>query len=363
MNDHRGLTTIVVGPVHAGIIEPGRFTFSSGGESVVRLDAELGFSRRGVETALRGNDAVEAAPRVARICGACSASRSWAYALALEEIAGVRCGQAAELARVIIAELERAYNHVFDLAACCSAAGYALGQMTGLRIKESLHRLNAFAMQHRLLFDAIVPGGIRPGILEDPVWIRAQLRGLRRDCERFVEDVFENDSVRHRFERTGVVPPAAAEVLRASGPALRASGGSYDRRRDSPYGAYARFGVIGTRLQTGDVEARCRVKAGELLEAFDLCDGALAELGGAAFPKPQIVSSARGACIGAVEGPRGVESIQVEIDANGKIDAIAFVTASARNWPVVIEAMNGNIVPDFPLVNKSFNLCYACADL
>ncbi|MBV8435873.1 MAG: NADH-quinone oxidoreductase subunit F [Candidatus Eremiobacteraeota bacterium] len=363
MSDRRGLTTIVVGPVHAGIIEPGRFTFSSGGESVVHLEAELGFSRRCVEQALRGNDALAAAPRVARICGACSASRSWAYALAIEAIAGIRCDQATDLARVTIAELERAYNHVFDLASSCAAAGYAKGQMTGLGIKESLHRLNAMAFQHRLLFDAIVPGGVRSGILPDPLLLRAHLRKLRRESERFIEDLFENDSLRRRFEHTGTVAAATALRLNATGPALRASGGERDNRRDLRYGAYAWLAVSGVRLHGGDVEARCRVKAGELLEAYDLCDGALAELGDAAIPEPDVVPATTGAQVGVVEGPRGVESIQVELDADGKIDAIAFGTASARNWPVVIEAMNGNIVPDFPLVNKSFNLCYACADL
>lgn len=361
--NQRGTTTVVVGPVHAGIIEPGRFTFFTGGESIFGLEAQLGFSRRGVEDALRGNDPIAAAARIARICGACSVSRSWAYALALERLAGMRCNELTERARLVIAELERAYNHVFDLASSCSAAGYARGQMTGLRIKESLHRLNDAAAKHRLLFDAIVPGGVRAGILTDPIGLRLQLKKLRCESERFVEDLFENDSLRRRFERTGSVSSVTAARLGATGPASRASGGTCDLRRDRPYGAYAEFAPIGVRLQSGDVEARCRVKAGELLESFDLCEGALAGLNDSEIPEANTLPTISGIGVAGLEGPRGTETVRVELDHHGRIASIAFRTASERNWPVAIEAMSGNIVPDFPLVSKSFNLCYACADL
>lgn len=362
MNAERGIATVVVGPVHAGIIEPGRFTFSTAGESIVALRAQFGFSRRGVEEALRGTLAAAAAPRVARICGACSVARSWAYALALESLAGIGCDEPSDLVRLVAGELERAYNHVFDLASSCSAAGYAKGHVTGLRVKESLHRLCGEAMRHRLLFDTIVPGGVRAGILHDAAGLRAQLRKVRSDSERFIADVFGNESVRRRFEATGRVSLATATRLDATGPALRASGGELDRRRNGPYGPYARLQPDGVHLKGGDVEARCRVKAGELLEAFDLCDAALAELGGVSPAPPQTLPVASGSAEGVVEGPRGTESVGVAVDEDGRIASIGVRAASARNWPVVIEAMNGNIVPDFPLVNKSFNLCYACAD-
>jgi Ni,Fe-hydrogenase III large subunit len=359
----RGATTIVVGPVHAGIIEPGRFVFTSGGETVLELAMQLGFSHRGIEQALRGTGALAAPARVARICGACSAARSWAYARALEEIGGAICDESSELARAIVAELERAYNHAFDLASSCSAAGYTRGQMTGLRIKESLHRLNATHAGHRLLFDAIVPGGVRHGILHSPGDLRDALQSVRVDVDRFVDDVFTNESVRRRFEGTGKVGLGAARRLGAVGPTRRACGDALDERQLRRYGAYAWLRVRGSRVTSGDVEARCRVKADELVESLALCDEALRELGGNAPPPSRVLVLSAGNATGAVEGPRGTESVAVSCDDAGVLTGVAVQSASKSNWPLVVDAMNGNIVPDFPLVNKSFNLCYACADL
>jgi Ni,Fe-hydrogenase III large subunit len=359
----RGTSTVVVGPVHAGIIEPGRFTFLTGGESVARLDAQLGFSRRGVERALQGSDARQAASRVARICGACSAARSWAYARALETLSGVRCTELGEIARVVVAELERAYNHVFDLASACSAAGYGKGQMTGLRIKESLHRINAMATGHRLLFDAIVPGGVRAGMLADAAIVRRSLLRVLDEFEAFAGDVFSNDSVKRRFEGAGAVSHVNAKRLNATGPALRASGATYDERTAHRYGAYEVFAVEPATNERGDVAARCRVKAEEFRRSLALCEKALELLGGLATEAPHPIAIGTGTAEGIVEGARGTEAVRVTGANDGTIARLEVFAASARNWPVVVEAMNGNIVPDFPLVNKSFNLCYACNDL
>jgi Ni,Fe-hydrogenase III large subunit len=358
----KGVSVIVVGPVHAGIIEPGRFTFSTGGETVIHLDVQLSYSRRGVERFLAGRDAVGAAPAVARICAACSAARSWAYARALEELAGVTCDERAEWARVVIAELERIYNHLFDLASVAAGAGYGYGQTHGLALKERVHQVCAAATGHRLLFDAIVPGGVRTGVVRDPRIVAAALGSLRADTAAYLDALFANRSVLSRFTGTGHLSVETARAFGATGPARRACGAAIDMRRLQPYGAYCDAAPAASCEAAGDVAARCRVKAAELADSFDLVERALRELGDAAPPPPAPLRSRSGAITTVVEGARGAESVSLSCDRRGRLTAIHVTSASYRNWPVVVRAMEGNIVPDFPLVNKSFNLCYACAD-
>lgn len=357
----REATTIVVGPVHAGIIEPGRFTFTSGGESIARLDAQFGFSHRGVEKRIAGHTIDEAAPLVARVCGGCSVNRSWAYALAVERIAGVKLDVSVEYARLALAELERLYNHAFDLASTCAGAGYAYGQMRGLRLKERIQRLCGVVARHRLLFDAIVPGGVGAELFADRSGARAALRAIQREFESYGEALFATNSLVSRLEGSGRVPHHAARELGAVGPAWRASGGTDDVRATAPYGAYDLITPAVTTLHEGDAGARARVKLAEALESARLIEAALGALGEAPIAPRLRIGAASGNAVVLVEGPRGEERVGIEV-AGGHVTRFAMTAASQRNWPVVVRAMEGNIIADFPLVNKSFNLCYACAD-
>ena len=358
----KGVSIIVVGPVHAGIIEPGRFTFSSGGETVIHLDAQLSYSRRGVERFLEGRDALEAATRVARVCAGCSAARSWAYARALEGLAGVVCDERSEWMRLVFAELERLYNHVFDLSSSSAGAGYGYGQTQGLAVKERIHRICAAAAGHRFLFDAIVPGGVRALEPFDPRSLRTQIDALRRDVEAYLEALFRNRSLVRRFEGAGCVSAETARAFGTVGPARRASGGTIDMRSQVRYGAYRSVTPDTLSLTTGDVAARCTVKRSEIGESFKLIDLALEELGAHAPPPPARLQVTSGTVTTVSEGPRGAETVSVTCDDRGRLARIHFISAAYRNWPTVLRAMEHNIVPDFPLVNKSFNLCYACAD-
>jgi Ni,Fe-hydrogenase III large subunit len=360
--DGKGVSLVVVGPVHAGIIEPGRFTFSSGGETVIHLDAQFSYSRRGIERSLEGLDAVGAAPRVARVCASCSASRSWTYARALEALANVTCDERTEWTRVVFAELERIYNHLFDLASSAAGAGYGYGQMQGLALKERVHRLCAEASGHRFLFDAIVPGGVCANALLEPGTLRSQLERLHLDVDAYLKALFGNRSLVRRFEAAGYVSPATARAFGAVGPARRASGGTIDIRSLVPYGAYRAAPPAPASVSAGDVAARCRIKQLELTASFVLIDRACAELDGHAPPAARTLHVGDGAVTTLSEGPRGAESVSVECDQYGRLSRIHIISASYRNWPTVLRAMEENIVPDFPLVNKSFNLCYACAD-
>jgi Ni,Fe-hydrogenase III large subunit len=359
--DGSGVTQIVVGPVHAGIIEPGRFTFSSGGETIAHLDFQIGYAYREIERNLEGMDPMEIAPRVARICGGCSASRSLAYAMAIESISDADISDPVHCARQIIAELERIYNHVFDLAVCCAAAGWGFGQATGLGLKERALRICKAATGHRLLFDAILPGGVADGVLNDRQEIGKLLFLLQADVEEYVRAIFDNSSLISRWSGTGVLTYDAARALAVVGPAHRASGGVVDVRDAVPYGAYRPLAAAVAREDGGDALARCRVKVAELRESFGIVQRAFAWLGEQSLIRTKIVPPESGDTVSVVEGPRGAESVALTVRGS-RIERVHFISASYRNWPAVAHATVANIVPDAPLVNKSFNLCYACAD-
>lgn len=357
-----GIMRFVVGPVHAGIIECGRFTFSSGGETVVALDAQLGYAHRGVERALQGELAVEAASKVARICGSCSAARSYAFALALEALSDIELPPMVDLVRLIVAELERTYNHLADVAAAASAAGYGVGFAHGMALKERAMRLCRVASGHRLLFDAIAPGGLGRPMLEDRATFGIELAELQRDVKAYLKLLFANASTTSRWQCAGLLPPQTLKAFGAVGPAARAGGISTDIRALIPYGAYPLFAFTVARATSSDALARVQVKSDELLESLVLIRRALHELGAATLPPARSLELRAGVALSVVEGPRGAEFVAVHVDQHARIERIHVISASYRNWPLVARAMESNIVPDFPLVNKSFNLCYACAD-
>lgn len=356
-----GVTQVVVGPVHAGIIEPGRFTFSSGGETIAHLDFQIGFAHRGLERSFEGEGPLDLGRRVARICGACSAARSLAYAMAVESIGGAHVSEPVHIARQILTELERIYNHVFDLAVCSAAAGWGFGQAVGLGLKERALRICQAATGHRLLFDAIVPGGVGDGVLEDREEIQTLLVMLREAVEQYIGALFDNSSLVSRWTQTGTLTYDAARALAVVGPAHRASGGSVDVRDTAPYGAYRWLPIVVAQEDGGDVLARCRVKVAELRDSFRIVHRALEHLGEHRLSRSAITPPESGDTVTVVEGPRGAETVALTVRGT-VVQRVHFISASYRNWPAVAHATTGNIVPDAPLVNKSFNLCYACAD-
>ena len=357
-----GLMSFVVGPVHAGIIEPGRFTFSSGGETIVHLDAQLGYAHRGVERALEGRDALAAAPAIARICGSCSAARSFAYGRALEQLAGAVLAPEVELARLVLAELERIYNHLGDLAASAAGAGWGPGFANGMALKERAMRVCRLAGGHRLLFDAIVPGGVSTQTLRERGALAEELAALAPDVASYLASLFAHASTVERWRRAGRVSREVADAFGAVGPAHRASHGTIDVRSLAAYGAYRWLPVHVASASDGDAYARCAVKRDEIGESFRLIRAALDRLGSAPLPVPLPPAVRAGVAIGIVEGPRGSEVLAVHANGAGRLTRLHAISASYRNWPVVARSVDGTIVPDFPLVNKSFNLCYACAD-
>jgi Ni,Fe-hydrogenase III large subunit len=266
------------------------------------------------------------------------------------------------LARLIVAELERLYNHLADLAASAAGAGWGPGFAKGMALKERIMRLCRLASGHRLLFDAIVPGGVSEMTLRDPQRLAAELHSVEADVESYLKALFANSSTVSRWRHAGIIARELAHAFGAVGPTHRAAGGKIDLRAFAPYGAYHWVPVHVAHASGGDAFARCRVKREEVSASFDLVRQALVQLGGFPPPPAQRLTIPAGTVVGVVEGPRGAETVSVHVDGTGHIERCHVISASYRNWPLVARAMDGNIVPDFPLVNKSFNLCYACAD-
>ena len=223
-------------------------------------------------------------------------------------------------------------------------------------------RLCQLASGHRLLFDAIVPGGIGSSVLRYRSEVREELAQLEPAVNRYLSTLFDNGSVVSRWRGTGIVNGETASAFGGVGPTQRASGGDVDIRTFAPYGAYRWLSVRIAQSSAGDVFARCRVKKDEIHESFRLAREAIAQLGSAHFDDAQPLVVQAGAAVTVVEGPRGAEIVAIHTNGDGSISRLHVISSSYRNWPLVVRAMEGNIVPDFPLVNKSFNLCYACAD-
>ena len=359
-----GVYQLPVGPIHAGVIEPGHFRFSAIGERVLHLDARLFFVHRGLEKLVEGRSFEAALPIVERACGVCSVTHALAYSQAVEALTATEIPARARWARVLLAELERLYNHVGDLGNICAGVGFHSGVARLGMLKERLLRANDALTGHRYLTGSVCPGGLVTDPDEDALaGLPEVLTAIGRELSAAVRAVIRSEGVMARFHATGVVSAETALALGALGVAARASGIALDLRRDRPYAAYDELEVPAITLSTGDVAARFHVRAQEAHESLRLVREALGRLPGGSIRAPLSTTPAAGtSALGAAEGPRGASWIWVRAGANGTVDRLRLRSASFANWPVVAAAAPGNLVPDFPLINKSFELCYACTD-
>jgi Ni,Fe-hydrogenase III large subunit/Ni,Fe-hydrogenase III component G len=359
-----GVYQLPVGPIHAGIIEPGHFRFSAMGERVLHLDARLFFVHRGLEKLAEGRALAAAAPLVERACGVCTVTHALAYAQAVEALTETAIPARARWARVLLAELERLYNHVGDLGNICAGIGFQPGVSRLGWLKEQLLRANDALVGHRYLTGIVAPGGLAydldPGGLAA---LPATLVAAAAELASAVRTLVRSEGVMARLHGIGVVTGETAVALGALGVAARASGLDLDLRRDRPYAAYDELEVRVVTTSSGDVAARFHVRAQEAHESLRLLRAALAALPAGPIAVPLAGIPAVGAsALGAAEGPRGASWIWLRAGAHGTIDRLHLRSASFANWPVVAWAVPGNLVPDFPLINKSFELCYACTD-
>ena len=351
---------IAVGPIHAGVIESGHFRFHVVGDRILQLDARLFYKRRGLEQAAEGRSLEDGSAFVARACAACSVANGVAYAHACEDALGLEPTAELARARTILLELERTWSHLNDIAAICAGVGLAAGNNLFAALTERARRLNRELTGHRFLFGSVRPGASVLELGPDQVEAaRAELASLHRHAASGWRELVFNSSFQDRLPDIGVVGAADAARLGAVGPAARAAGIAEDVRSVSPRLTYDGFEAVVPERPAGDVQARLDQRAIELWRSFELLDGLLAAPVAPAAAAP--TGREREIGIGRVESPRGATSCVVERDGD-RIERLRLRTGSYANWPVVAFAAADNLLPDFPLINKSFELCYACAD-
>jgi Ni,Fe-hydrogenase III large subunit len=350
--------------VHAGIIEPGHFRFSVVGEKVLRLEEHLGYVHKGIERRFTELPILEGHRLAARVSGDSAVAFSWAYCQALEGISGCAIPPRASWLRALLLELERIANHLGDLGALGNDAGFAFGLMRFSRLKEELLRAVAQSFGQRYLLDAVVPGGVRVDLEAGAARVLAErVASIARSVLELRDIYDEHEGVRDRFAGTGRLGPELATRLGVLGLAGRASGQALDLRADAPCAPYDTLELSKSVRQEGDVAARVAIRFEEIRESCRLVARTLAELPAGAR-SCEVGLPAPGAFgLGLIEGWRGPVLVALEAGEAGAIRHCRPHDPSWQGWPALEHAVLGNIVPDFPLINKSFNLSYSGVDL
>jgi Ni,Fe-hydrogenase III large subunit len=351
---------IAVGPIHAGVIESGHFRFHVVGDKILHLDARLFYKHRGLERAAEGRPLEEGLAYAQRACAACAVTNTVAYAHACEDALGLQPTAELARARTILLELERTWSHLNDIAAVCAGVGLAAGNTHFAALTDRTRALNAALTGHRFLFGTVRVGGSALTLDAGAVaHTREELAGLRGAAHRGWRELLFNASFQDRLPDVGVLTMEDARSLGTVGPAARASGIAEDVRSSSPRLAYDGFEAQVPTDAAGDAQARLEQRALELWQSLDvldaLLDGPVLPAAAAPGAPPKPIGIAR------VESPRGATLCVVE-HADGTLERLRLRTGSYANWPAVAHAAVGNLLPDFPLINKSFELCYACAD-
>jgi len=358
------LHEVPVGPVHAGIIEPGHFRFHTIGEDMLRLEGHLGYVHKGIEKIAEGRDIPGLLRLAARVSGDSSISHSWAAAQAMEHALEVDVPPRALALRAILAERERIANHCGDIGAICNDVGFTFAMVQFSALRERIQRLNMELFGHRLLMDCIQMGGVRCNIdAEGIATMMAEQQMLRTEVAELMPMILEYPSLQDRLRTTGILPPETAACLGALGYVGRASNIDYDLRRDAPYPPYQELEVRVPVYSEGDVAKRTRVRGDEILVATDLITTLLNTLPDGATVADKKPAYRDSAGIGLVEGWRGETLAYVHLNAEGQVERYFPRDPSWLNWPALEGLIHGNIIPDFPVCNKSVNGSYSGHDL
>ncbi|MEX2147425.1 MAG: NADH-quinone oxidoreductase subunit C [Candidatus Rokuibacteriota bacterium] len=357
-----GVYEIPVGPVHAGIIEPGHFRFSVVGETIIDMKSRLYFTHKGTEKLFEGREPAAGVELAERISGDTTVGHALAFCQALEAAAGATVPERAQFLRVILLEMERLYNHVGDFGAIANDTGYAVAHSHCFRIRERLLRLNKRLTGNRLLRGGIVPGGVAAD-LPDGLDLPAEVEAALADFEEIVALALENTLVLDRLEGAGRLTTATARDHGVLGYVARASGIDTDVRRDHPFAAYGRLSFRVPVFEAGDVKARTLARVDEARESVSLIRQAVRgrPAGPLAAPLPALPPFAP--AFSMVEGWRGAIVHWVMGGADGRLSRVKVMDPSFLNWRPLSYALLKNIVPDFPLCNKSFNQSYSGNDL
>lgn len=356
------LHQIPVGPVHAGIIEPGHFRFTASGETVVRLEERLGYVHKGIEGLMAGA-ALEQGARIAgRVSGDSTVAYALGFARAVEAALDLDVPERAYWLRALMAELERIANHLGDIGAVCNDAAFSLMHAQCGILREQVLRVSETCFGQRLMRDRIIPGGVAIDLASDGV---ASLRGLltavRRRFPALIELYDNTASLQDRTVSTGVLAQELARQFGAGGFVGRASARRFDARQTTCYPPYDRLAFEVPTLDAGDVNARVWIRVREVEQSLGMIEQILDALPDGAVRRD--VGPAAGEGMALVEGFRGDVLVWLRLAEDGRIARCHLRDPSWFQWPLLEAAIEGNIVADFPLCNKSFNCSYSGHDL
>jgi Ni,Fe-hydrogenase III large subunit len=359
-----GVHEIAVGPVHAGTIEPGHFRFSVVGEKVLRLEERLGYTHKGIERLFTQRALLDGHRLAARIAGDSAVAHSWAYCQALEGMAGCVVPPRAAALRALFLELERIANHLGDVGALANDAGFAFGLTQFSRLKEELLRAVSHAFGQRYLLDAVVPGGTQVDLsAETSKRLGSRIAAISREVVELRSIYEDHAGLRDRFAGAGILTAELATRLGVLGLVGRASGQALDARVDFPCAPYDELHPVKVVRQEGDVAARVAVRFDEIAESCRLAQTLLASAPPGEHRTAMDTPADSSFATGLIEGWRGPVFVALEAGPGGTIRRCHPHDPSWQNWPALEHAILGNIVADFPLINKSFNLAYSGVDL
>jgi Ni,Fe-hydrogenase III large subunit len=351
--------------VHAGIIEPGHFRFTANGETVVRLEERLGYVHKGIESLMAGAPIERAARLAGHVSGDSTVAYALAFARAVEAALGVEAPSRAVWLRALMAELERLANHFGDIGAICNDASFALIHAHCGILRERVLRAADACWGHRLMMNAIVPGGIAADVSQGgPAAVDALIGEVRRNFPKLVELYDSTASLQDRTVGTGILNPALARQFGCGGYVGRASGRAFDARRAPGYPPYHSLRFDVPVLDAGDVDARVWIRIREVEQSLALVEQILAQLPDGPVQVP--IDRARGSVregMALIEGFRGDILAWVRIAGDGSVARCHLRDPSWFQWPLLEAVIEGNIVADFPLCNKSFNCSYSGHDL
>ena len=358
------LHQIPVGPVHAGIIEPGHFRFTASGELVVRLEERLGYVHKGIEGLMQGADLERGAALSGRVSGDSMVAYALAFARAAEAALKVQVPERAVWLRALMAELERLANHFGDIGAICNDASFSLMHAHTGMLREDVLRAADVAFGHRLMRDRIVPGGVTADLgAEGVAAIQRMVAQARQRFPALVHLYDNTASLQDRTVSTGILKPALAQQYAAGGYVGRGSGRGFDARKAPGYAPYDTLAFDVPVLEEGDVNARVWVRIREVEQSLSLVDQILRGLPDGPIHKQIGVRREPREGAALVEGFRGDILVWLRLGADGRIERCHLRDPSWFQWPLLEAAIEGNIVADFPICNKSFNCSYSGHDL
>ena len=356
-----GVCEVPVGPVHAGIIEPGHFRFSVVGDTVLHLQLQLFYTHKGTEKLFEGTMASDAVPIAESVSGDNCFAHAVAYCQAVEEVNQVAVPPKASAIRLVGLEIERLLAHIGDFGALCGDVGFSVPAAYCARIKEDLVQASTRSFGTRYWRGIAVPGGVRQELTSAGAQeLQGSIRFAVEDFLGIAEQALNTPSVEDRFEGAGVLDQITATDLAVVGPVARASGVPLDVRRDHPYGAYQDLNFDVPTWHSGDVMARARIRVEEVRASVRLILDCLKALPAGPIRLP-LAAAASGKAFAAVESPRGELVYWLQLQ-EGRIKRCHVRSPSFQNWPALPFAVVGNIIADFPLINKSFNLSYSGCD-